>query len=142
MAYADLAARSKVAVIGSYVEQELFEGEQAVGQTLKINGDAYTVVGVFEETEDSSESSSDNVVIIPYTTTQRLGRSARITSYTLSAVSADKVEAAMELLESTLYEKTGNEDYYRVSSVSQMLDTVNELTGTLTLVLECIILSV
>ena len=48
----------------------------------------------------------------------------------------------MELLESTLYEKTGNEDYYRVSSVSQMLDTVNELTGTLTLVLECIILSV
>ena len=135
VAYADLAARSKVAVIGSYVEQELFEGEQAVGQTLKINGDAYTVVGVFEETEDSSESSSDNVVIIPYTTAQRLGRSARITSYTLSAVSADKVEAAMELLESTLYEKTGNEDYYRVSSVSQRLDTVNELTGTLTLVL-------
>ena len=133
--YADLSARSKVAVIGSYVAQELFDAGQAVGQTLKINGDSYTVVGVFEELGDSSESSADNVVVIPYTTAQRLGRSARITSYTLSATSTDTVEAAIELLESTLYEKTGNEDYYHVSSVSQMLDTVNELTGTLTLVL-------
>ena len=133
--YADLSARSKVAVIGSYVAQELFDAGQAVGQTLKINGDSYTVVGVFEELGDSSESSADNVVVIPYTTAQRLGHSARITSYTLSATSTDTVEAAIELLESTLYEKTGNEDYYHVSSVSQMLDTVNELTGTLTLVL-------
>ena len=135
VSYADLNWRSKVAVIGSYVAAELFDGEEALGGTLKINGDRYTVVGVFEEVDDSTESSSDNVIVIPYTTAQRLGRSARISSYTLAATSADTVDDAVELLENTLFSLTGNEDYYRVSSVSQMLDTVNELTGTLTLVL-------
>ena len=43
VAYADLSARSKVAVIGSYVAQELLGAGRAVGQALKSVGDSKRV---------------------------------------------------------------------------------------------------
>ena len=52
-----LASRQKVAFIGDYVAEELYgSAENAVGETIKINGDAYTVVGVAErQTEDAAD---------------------------------------------------------------------------------------
>ena len=52
-----MEARRKVAVIGAYVAEELYGGSQnAVGETVKLNGDSYTIVGVVErQTESSSE---------------------------------------------------------------------------------------
>jgi putative ABC transport system permease protein len=42
----DVAKHRRVAVIGQEVVQELFSGESAVGQNMKVNGSNYEVVGV------------------------------------------------------------------------------------------------
>ena len=42
----DVAKHRRVAVIGQEVDQELFGGASAVGQTMKVNGSNYEVVGV------------------------------------------------------------------------------------------------
>ena len=43
--YSDIASRSKVCVVGAYVNQAYFGGS-AVGQTLRVGGQALTIVGV------------------------------------------------------------------------------------------------
>ena len=46
LSYLDVARRKNVCVIGAYLAQEAFGGdEQSLGQTLSINGTAYTVIG-------------------------------------------------------------------------------------------------
>lgn len=133
--YIDCDRRLKVCVIGSYEAQELFAGTNPVGQSLKLNGSAYTVVGVLEEKDDSTESSDDDIIYIPYTTATRLAGSATIGTYYLTAVSTDDIETTMTLIENMLYEVFEDEDAYRVFSASEMIDTINEMNSSIALVL-------
>ncbi|HWQ50301.1 MAG TPA: ABC transporter permease [Terriglobales bacterium] len=131
----DVQSRNKIIVIGTYVAQELFGNEEPVGSDIKINGDRYTVVGVLSEIDDSTESSQDDVIIMPYTAAQRLSRFGMVNSYVMSSTTSDTAEAAISVIKNHLYKVFSNEDYYNVTSQSQMLEMVSELTGTLTLVL-------
>ena len=67
LSYSDLESRSKVAVVGSYLNKSVFGG-RAVGQTLKINGNIITIVGALDEKDDSTAGSSDDCLYLPYTT--------------------------------------------------------------------------
>ena len=133
--YIDTERRLKVCVIGTYEAQELFAGSDPIGETLKLNGASYTVVGVLEESADSTESSDDDVIYVPYTAAIRLAGSATISSYYLTAVDTDQIEATMTIIENKLYSVFSDEDAYRVSSMSEMIDTVNEMTSSIALVL-------
>ena len=54
--YSDLISRQKVCVIGYYLASELCGGAQnAIGETIHINGEGYTVVGCVER--QTSENS-------------------------------------------------------------------------------------
>jgi putative ABC transport system permease protein len=131
----DVESRNKIVVIGSYVAQEFFGNEDPLGSDIKINGDRYTVVGVLGEIADTTESSQDDVIIMPYTAAQRLSRFGMVNSYVMSSTSSDTAEEAISIIKAYLYKVFSNEDYYSVTSQSQMLEMVSELTGTLTLVL-------
>ena len=133
--YIDTERRLKVCVIGTYEAQELFAGSDPIGETLKLNGSSYTIVGVLEESADSTESSDDDVIYVPYTAATRLAGSATISSYYLTAVDTDQIEATMTIIENKLYSVFSDEDAYRVSSMSEMIDTVNEMTSSIALVL-------
>ena len=131
----DISNRSKVAVVGTYIVQELYAGLDPVGETIKLNGQPFTVIGVYKESGDSSETSSDNKVTIPYTTATRFLKNENITTYYLSAANEDVVEQAVDATEMFLMEEFGNDDGYSVSSVAEMLDTLDEMMGTLTMML-------
>lgn len=133
--YMDIQSRCKVCVIGSYVASELYPGENPVGQNIKLNGDSYEIVGVADEKADSSEGSTDDCVYIPYTLAVKINRLGLITSYVCSAADADSASGAVGVIENFLYSKFESDDYYSVSSMSDALDSVNELVDTLTLVL-------
>lgn len=135
LSYNDVATRKKVCLIGSYQWQELFGGGDAVGETVKINGEPFLVVGILEEKDDSSESSSDDMVMLPYTTARSLGDYARVSSYCFSAMDSSVVDRAVAKLEQALYQAYNSTDAYRVSSQAEMLEQMNELTGTMSLVL-------
>ena len=131
----DISNRSKVAVVGTYIVQELYAGLDPVGETIKLNGQPFTVIGVYKESGDSSETSSDNKVTIPYTTATRFLKNENITTYYLSAANEDVVEKAVDATDMFLMEEFGSDDGYSVSSVAEMLDTVDEMMGTLTMML-------
>lgn len=133
--YSDIVSRQKVCVIGTYVAQELFSGQNPVGQVVKLNGEPYTVVGLLQEKADSEERSSDDCVYLPYSTATKLSRSADISSYTFVVADIDSMDSAKEFLKDQLYNVFKNEDLYTVTSLSEMLEMVESMTGMMTLVL-------
>jgi putative ABC transport system permease protein len=133
--YIDVERVQKACVIGSYIADELFGGEIYTDSTLKVNGSTYTVVGVLEEVDDSTSGSGDDVVYIPYTTATRLAGNSRISTWNVQVTDVNDVDAAMTAIRSKLYTIFADEDAYRVSSMSQMIEMMNEITGSISLVL-------
>ena len=138
--YSDMASRQKVAFIGDYVAEELYgSAENAVGETIKINGDAYTVVGVAErQTEDAADfddGCTDDFVWIPYSRAVKLSRNANITSYIFTSWDTDNTDACTEALESFLYDHLLNENLYTVTAMSSLLDSLNEQIGMMSMML-------
>ena len=134
ISYSDVINRSKVAILGSYQQQELFGGGDPIGENIKINGEIFQVIGVLEETQDSMEGGSDDSIILPYSSAMRLGRS-RISSYSYQAASKETVEDAMAAIEKKLNDVFGSDSAYMIMSQSQMIEQMDEMTGTMTLVL-------
>nr|WP_283243587.1 ABC transporter permease [Feifania hominis] len=132
--YVDILRRQKVCVIGSYVAQTYFGGDP-LGQTVKINGNHYTVIGVLEEKSGSEESSDDDAIFIPYSNATKLSRMSTISNYYFSASSKDHVSEAKTAVEQLLYKAYGDEDSYRVSTQAESIEQLNELTGTIISVL-------
>lgn len=123
LTYIDVERKQKVCVIGTYIAQEVFGGD-AIGKTLQITGTPYEVVGILEEQDDSTESSSDNCVYIPYTLASYTNRTSTVSSYVVYAVDQEKVEEAVSLLKALCDKDIGDSDYYTVTSMKSMADNV------------------
>ena len=129
IAYSDIVSRQKVCVIGAYVAQELFgSADKAISETLKINGYAFKVVGVVEaqDEDDMEDGGTDDFVWIPYSVATSLAGSAKINNYTLTVSDTDNAETAKTLIQNFLYETFKDSDLYRVTAMSEMLDSLNE----------------
>ena len=130
--YSDMISRQKVCVAGFYVAHELFgSAENALGQTLKISGDAYKIVGVVQQQDEDEleEGGSDDFVWIPYVTATKLTRNGSISNYIFTSNSVDDTDRCRSQLEAFLYETFQNEDLYHVNANSELLDTLNEQIG-------------
>lgn len=133
--YIDIEKRQKVCVVGKYIANELFPTTTPVGNTIKINGDKYTVVGVLEEKQDAEEGGADDIIMMPYTTASRLSRMARISNYSFSSNDKDTVDEAKIRIEEYLMSIFGSDDYYTVYNQADSLEQINELSSKLTMVL-------
>ena len=60
--------REEVVVLGYDTEKALFPGEQAEGKQVLVDGNMFTVLGVFEKKKNSVGDQGDNEVLIPYRT--------------------------------------------------------------------------
>ena len=69
--YMDIKNRNSVCIIGSYVNKKYFGGK-GLGDSIKLNGRNFTVIGVLEEKAKSEEYSSDDAVYVPYSTVSRI----------------------------------------------------------------------
>jgi len=125
----------KTAVVGTAVANDLFEGVNPIGQSMKINGEIFKVVGVLQETAGGQDSSDDDQVIIPVTVAQRLSKNGNIRTFTVQAVDATKVDSVMANLNTYLTKVFGSTDAFRVMNQAQILDTLNSITNTMMVVL-------
>ena len=68
----DLSARRRVAVLGFKAANLLFNGRPMLGETITINGTAFTVVGSVGKITRGNNDFDDQKVYIPVTTMQEL----------------------------------------------------------------------
>lgn len=131
----DLEWDTYVAVIGTEVATDLFGTWDAVGGTITLGDRNYKVVGVLEEQGSSLAGSEDSRVLIPYSTAQRLTGQKGVSSFYIQAASASLVDRAINRVESFLLQATRDEEAYTVSNQSEVLDTMDDVTNTMSLLL-------
>lgn len=123
--YVDEWKREAVCVIGSYVNNVLYQG-RGLGETLKINGNSYEVVGVLKESDPlNGEYGVDNTVLMPYTTASRMGGSGS-DNYMIAAKSQDVSEKAVGILKQELQDFFRDTKAYRVTTNADMLQMFSD----------------
>ena len=64
----DQLQRARVAVIGDEARRRLFSGESPLGQTIRVNGLSFEVVGVYQRKVQGGDDNDNSFVVIPFST--------------------------------------------------------------------------
>ena len=135
LSYVDVEREQKVCVIGSYLNQDMFQGK-GLGQTLTIGGTPYTVIGVLDQKAASPEGSGDDLIYVPYGLAQQSGAGGMgMQTYLVTSTSQDTSSAAKGVIESMLYRIYEDEGYYMVMTMSEMMDMMNSMLSVLMTIL-------
>ena len=59
---------ARVAVIGDVARKKLFSGQRAVGETIRVNGVSFQVIGIYEHKVQSDDDNDNNMVVLPFST--------------------------------------------------------------------------
>lgn len=137
----DVKAMTKVAVIGPTTATTLFGASaDPMGQTVRINGQVFTIVGVTVSKGGSGFQNQDDVVYVPLTTAQKqLFGASHLTSIALSAKSEDVMTQAQNevgyFLLSQHQLSDPSEADFSIVSQQDILNTVSSVTSTFTTLL-------
>jgi putative ABC transport system permease protein len=138
----NLLERASVAIIGTDVANKLFSRTDGlVGESIRINGLPFKVIGVLEKKGGSSFGSQDNVVLVPMTTGQlRLfhGDMNNVDMIVVQAASASSTSQASDEVANILRvrHRTGaGQDDFTIISQQDIADTAQSITGVLTIFL-------
>ncbi len=124
---------SRVVVLGSEASEELFQGDNPLGQNIKIGRQAFRVIGVFEPKGTVAFTNQDNQVFVPLTTAQRIMLGWRHLSLVRARVdSEDNVPETIQGIKEVLRERhnidPGQDDDFNVRSAAQALDILKSIT--------------
>lgn len=132
----DLENNSKVCLLGNGIAETLFSLSNPVGQDIKIDGDNYKVIGVLTAVGSSMGSNVDDMLIIPFTTAKYLGSDTTINNVYIKIQDENNVDKTTTLIENYIKSSLGiTTDYFSVSSQDSMLDTMESVNNTLSLLL-------
>jgi putative ABC transport system permease protein len=140
---AHILGRASVVILGVEVANDLF-GRKAglIGETVRIEGQPFRVIGVMQEKGGSSFQNEDDLVIVPMTTAQsrllRRSKQDNVDMILVSAVSSDVVLQASEEVAQVLrtrHRTPIGEDDFTVFNQQDFLDTASAITGVLTIFL-------
>lgn len=148
----DIEYGQKVAVIGPNVASDLFGFSDPIGETIRLNGMPYKVVGMLKEKGDSLMGSSDDQIYIPFSAAQRMLKDTNVRTLYVETKDADDVDFVVNTLKSRLAIKFGDEDSkkndtdnsapngpkYQVINQQEILTAFNTISGTLTTALGAI----
>ena len=135
VAESDVEWNTNVCVIGTDVATDLFGTWDAVDGTIIIGDSVYKVVGVLEEQGSSLAGSDDSKILIPYSTAERMTGQSGVTSFYVRATSEGAVNSAISSVEAFLLQATRDEEAFEVSNQSDILDTMDDVSNTMSLLL-------
>lgn len=132
---------ARVIVVGPQVASDLFgDGVDPVGQMVRIEGTSLRVIGITVAKGGTGFQNQDNLAYIPLTTAQKiLFGQTYLNSIALEAVSSDVMTDAQNevgyLLLTRHKLKTPQDADFSIFSQQDILNTVNQTTGTFTTLL-------
>ena len=138
--YVDMDANKKVCVVGDYISRVGYGGN-AIGQSIKIGREWYTIVGVLEAKIDDpsdQEGSSDDYIFVPYTTAMRVSGISTASSYAVLVPDEDNISKGKAIIENGLQELLHSDSGYMVISLSEMLDMMTSMVNMVVTVLTAI----
>lgn len=138
--YVDMDANKKVCIVGDYISRVGYGGS-AIGQSIKIGREWYTIVGVLEAKIDdpsNQEGSSDDCIFVPYTTAMRVSGISTASSYAVLVSDEENISKGKAIIENGLQELLHSDSGYMVISLSEMLDMMTSMVNMVVTVLTAI----
>jgi putative ABC transport system permease protein len=147
-----ISGANMVVVLGSNLAQDLFGNGQAVGQTVRIEGQVLRVIGVLAEKGSSGFGSSvDDQAFVPITVAQQRlfgartpdGNGWRVSSITVAAKNSDEINTIQAQISALLRERhhltaDGSEDDFQTLNMDALLSSLTTITNLLTTFLAAI----
>jgi putative ABC transport system permease protein len=141
---ANVSARSAVVVLGAQIAQNLFDTAEPVGQSIRINGQNFRVVGVMAAKGGTGFLNADTQIFVPITTAMsRLSRGGQFRGG--NTVSVVNVKVTDLTAQDSVVQEIGDvlrerhhvqfQDDFNIQSQQDILNTANQVTGTLTIFL-------
>src|SRR3989338_1129794 len=136
-----VSSQAKVAVLGPTVVEDLFgKGANPVGQSIRIEGQNFTIIGVTETKGGTGFQNQDDRIFVPLTTAQKvLYGVSHLSSIAVNAISEDVVDLAKNQIGYLLLDrhklKSPEEADFSFFSLTDILSTASEVTGTFTTLL-------
>ena len=134
----DVKRGARVAVLGSKTATDLFKTGSPLGETIRISGTQFEVIGILEK-KGGFIGSADDFIIIPLTTMQArlLGQtSARgrpIQTIAVKAMSTDLINAAREEVTTILRQRhsirEGEDDDFTIIDMQEILNSMRQVLG-------------
>ncbi len=140
----EVASAALVAVVGQTIVQELFEGSDPIGETIRVRGLPLTVVGVLATKGMSLMGSvQDDIVIVPYTTGfQRISGRSHAMVINVQVYDAASMEIAREKIIDLLRERHRlgplQEDDFTVQTQEEVAALATETSRVMTWLLASI----
>jgi len=132
---------NRVAVLGSTVVANLMPGvSNPVGETIKINGISFTIIGILADKGSTMGNDQDDIIYIPLSTLQqRMIGGENVRSISVQAVSAEALNPLKVYLTTLLRQRhrlaeTADDDF-RIQDTTELLATIEDTTAMLSFLL-------
>src|ERR1700733_5428123 len=131
---ADQEHASRVAIIGTDIEDHLFAGVDPLGQELRVDGTPYTVIGISEKQGSTFGASQDNWVAVPLTAFQKsYGTAKSLTIYAKAGEAGPVLENAADevrvLVRARRHDAPGSDDDFELDINSTLVGFFSTITG-------------
>jgi putative ABC transport system permease protein len=130
--------RMPVAVIGQDIEKGLFSGVDPIGKPIMVGGHEFTVIGTMLRPAASFFGDTDNRVLLPYGTMQKMFPGARENAIVVTAKDG-KIAAAVDEIRTVLRIDRrvpyGKPDDFALSTAEQMVSDFRQITAMTFLVM-------
>jgi len=144
----DDRARSRVVVLGSEIARSLFGEMDPTGQSIRIDGRQFEVIGVLE-TKGVGFGSEDLTAYVPLSTfyatlapDQVTSRGHSVQAIAVQAKSSDEIDTAIQEITAILRERhrirEGEEEGFRVISMEAIAGVAGQMMGLIQLILAAI----
>jgi putative ABC transport system permease protein len=140
----DVRSANKVAVIGQTIADQLFPGEDPIGQVLRIKSAPFIIVGLLKTKGMSMMGSDqDDVVIVPYTSAmKRLFGMTTLRTINAQTATSSLLTPVQQQINSLMRQRhrivPGRDDDFTVRTQQEIADMATEQSKTMTYLLAAI----
>lgn len=140
----DLSSISKVAVLGPTTRDDIFgQGTDAIGQTIRISGVSFKVIGITKSKGGSGFGSQDDMIFVPLSTSQKfLANQDYVTTISIEANSQGDMQAVQQQVTDLLLQRHNISDPqladFSVLNQEDVVATASSVTNTFTMLLASI----
>jgi len=130
--------RMPVAVVGADIEKGLYANVDPIGKIINVDGHEFTVIGTMLRPAASFFGDTDNRVLLPYGTLQKMYPNARENAIVVTAmegklpVALDEVRTVLRIDRRVPYSKP---DTFALSTAEQMVSDFRQITAMTFLVM-------
>jgi len=133
-------AGSPVVLVNDKVVERLFNGEEAVGKAVRLNGELFTVIGVYNPIPNVFDSGDKGKLVVPITTAQhRLNVSLYWMQLTVKPRAGVDRDAAMDETIATLrasrHLRPGQSNDFFTNTPEKFLALYNKIVGAFFIVM-------